>query len=804
MINNKDIQKKGLKLGFQLLTAICIISLASCAGNDSENSDINNILWYKEPAEKWIETLPVGNGKIGAVVFGGIRNEKLGLNISTLWSGEPSNKNEKPTGIENLEKIRTLLFNNEFAEAEKLCSEHLIGNKENYGTHLPMGNLLFNFNFESDKISGYTRELDIQKAISKVEFENAGLTCIREVFVSHPDDLLLVKFTSGKKKVLTTSIRFDSQGLPVRTSKISDQILGIEGDAFEKVHSNGKVGVHFFSAIQVSDCDGIVETTKDGIEVSEASYIELRISANTNYKSTSPKEKCMAQLNAVEDKTYNEIKKHHVADYQKLFSRANLFLGNSSNANIPTNERIQSLKNPGDDPQLYALFYNFARYLLIASSREDSQLPGNLQGIWNDNFACKMPWTCDFHLDINMQQNYWIAESGNLSECHEPLFKLIDGLVEPGRQTAQNLYNQDGWVAHVFTNAWGYTAPGWGLGWGLNVTGGAWIASHLWNRYEYTLDQEFLKNRAYPVLKDAAVFFNGYLTEHPENGLLVSGPSVSPENKYLDKNGNICSETMGATCDAVLIRDLFKSCIQASTILNVDEEFRQELIASRNKLQPLTIGKHGQLQEWLEDYEDAVPNHRHTSHLIALYPGSQITPNETQELAQAAKVTIEKRLSQPNWEDVEWSRGNFINFYARLLDANEALKHLHGLIRENAGISMLTYSRGGIAGAQQDIFVIDGNFAGASGISEMLVQSYNNKIYILPALPSSWSDGNFRGVCTRNGFELNLEWKQGQLERLEVLSKKGKTCNISYKGKTASFETNEGQLYLLGENLNSM
>jgi alpha-L-fucosidase 2 len=415
-----------------------------------------------------------------------------------------------------------------------------------------------------------------------------------------------------------------------------------------------------------------------------------------------------------------------------------------------------------------------------------------------------MPWTCDFHLDINTQQNYWMAESGNLSECHEPLFKLIEGLVKPGTRTAKSLYGEKGWVAHVFTNAWGFTAPGWGLGWGLHTTGGIWIASHLWNHYEYTLDKNFLKEKAYPVLKQAAIFFDGYLTQHPEKPWLVSGPSISPENKYFDKNGNIFSETMGATCDAVLIRDLFESCIKASEILGVDEEFRKNLIEKKNQLQPLTIGKHGQLQEWLEDYEDAVPNHRHTTHLISLYPSNQINPLQTPELAKAAHVSIERRLNQPNWEDVEWSRGNFINFYARLLNPDEALKHLYGLVKENSSISLLTFSRGGIAGAAQDIFSIDGNFAGASGISEMLVQSFNDEIFILPALPESWREGDFKGVCTRNGFELNLIWESGQLEKIEILSKKGKQCSINYQGKNRTFETEEGVKYVLDRDLKEL
>jgi len=759
-----------------------------------------NKLWYRQPAEKWIESLPVGNGRLGAVVFGGIEKETLGLNISTLWSGEASTTNEKTTGLENLPKIRQHYFNEEYTEAEKLIEKHLLGNKENYGTHLPMGSLFLDFGIDAKKVSNYKRELDISKAIASVNFNLSGIEYSREVLASHPDDVLIIGLATSKKKALSAKLHFKTEGIPFETLKISENVFGIEGDAFETVHSDGKTGVHFFTAIQVFKCDGEVLVSNKGIAIKDATEVELRICGYTSYVHKNPKDRTLKQLYALEAKSYDKIKKKHIADYQALYNRVSLSLGSES-SEIPTDARIKKQETPEGDPQLYALFYNFGRYLLISGSRKDSPVPTNLQGIWNDNFACNMPWTCDFHLDINTQQNYWLTESGNLSECHEPLFNLIEGLVEPGSRTAKNLYGCPGWVAHVVTNVWGYTAPGWGLGWAHHVTGGIWIASHLWNHYEYSLDKEFLKNRAYPVLKEAALFFNSYLVEHPEKGYLVSGPSVSPENKYFSADGKIFSEGMGTVCDAVLIRDLFNCCIEASTVLGVDKEFRKVLEENVKRLQPLMIGKYGQLQEWLEDYEEAVPNHRHTSHLIALYPGSQINPYETPELAKAAEVTLQRRFSQPNWEDVEWSRGNNINFFARLLKSEEALKHLHGLVKENASISLLTYSRGGIAGAAQDIFSIDGNFAGACGISEMLVQSYNNEIYILPALPESWKDGEFKGVCARNGFELNICWKNGELYEVEVLSKNGQICNLNHNTQRISLETEKGGKYTFNNRL---
>ena len=785
-------------MSYRVIFILFFLLSQTVTGKNNENK-----LWYKQPAGKWIESLPVGNGRLGAVRFGGIQQEKIGLNISTLWSGEPCTNNIKKTGPDNLNKIREHFFNNEYAEATNLIREHLLGNKENYGTHLPMGNLLINFDINKEKVTNYSRELNIENAVSSVNYSHDGAKYTREVLASNPDDVILIRLTSSQNKSLAAKMHFVSEGIPCNTMKISDNIFGIEGDAFESVHSDGKSGVHFFTALQVTKYNGEVTVTNEGIEFKDASLVEIRICGYTNYTLKNPKMQALQQIEGLNNQSFQEIKKRHISDYQNLYNRVTLNLGTGQSA-LPTDERIKNLTLSGNDPRLYALFYNYARYLLIAGSRENSPVPVNLQGIWNDNFACNMPWTCDFHLDINTQQNYWLTESGNLSECHEPLFGLIEGLVEPGTVTAKDLYGCPGWIAHVFTNAWGYTAPGWGMGWGLHVTGGIWIASHLWHHYEYTLDKDYLRNRAYPVLKKAALFYDSYLVEHPRYGYLVSGPSVSPENKYLTPSGEGFSESMGTVCDAVLIRDLFNYCIKASTILKSDNEFRARLEEKVKHLQPLMIGKYGQLQEWLEDYEEAVPNHRHTSHLIALYPSSQITPYETPELSDAAKISIERRLNQPDWEDVEWSRGNNVNFYARLLEPEEALKHLHGLIKENSSISMLTYSRGGIAGAAQDIFSIDGNYAGGTGISEMLVQSYDDQIYLLPALPKSWADGEFNGVCTRNGFEISFKWENGELIHAKILSKHGQMCHIHYNGLHKSFKTKKGKYYMIDKNMKVM
>jgi len=737
-------------------------------------------LWFSKPADRWMEALPIGNGRIGGMVFGGTSTERIALTESTLWSGAPSDKNVNPTALENLAHIRDLMFAGKYVEGGQLCKEHLLGRPESFGTNLPMADLELAFD-GGGTAQNYRRFLDLDEAIAHVDFTRDGLQFHREIFSSNPDDVLVVHLTCSHAKSLSCGIAFARLAIPGEVTTEGNDTLVLRGHAFEHMHSNGSQGVAFETRVRILAEGGLVTHDATSLRVSNADALTLQVAISTNYRGVDASARCARTLETLRQKTFAQLRSAHIEDHQSLFRRVSIDLGASSSAEQkPTDERRKAVQAGEADPGLSALFFQYGRYLTIAGSRPNSPLPLALQGIWNDGLASSMGWTDDFHLDINTQQNYWVAEVGNLSECQSPLFDFVDAMRVAGRTTARKMYGAPGWVSHVVTNPWGFTAAGWGLGWGIFPTGGVWLSLQLWEHYRFTADKQFLKQRVYPVFKEAAEFFLAYIVRHPEHNWLVTGPSVSPENWFLTPDGKACSESMGPTADRVLVYALLSACVEASTTLGVDEDFREKAKDALNRLPPLQIGKHGQLQEWLEDFDEAIPNHRHTCHLIALYPEHQVSPGATPALAQAARVTIERRISQPNWEDSEWGRANLVNYYARLLDGDAAHKHFVGLIAKAAEDSLLTYSRGGVAGAESNIFSLDGNTAGAAGIAEMLLQSQAGEIHLLPALPSAWPQGSINGLCARGGVEVSLSWTAGRLISASLKSNLEGTHQIRY------------------------
>ena len=747
---------------FKTYLAAMALALSGC--QSATDSCGTTELWYAQPAKVWMESLPIGNGRLGAMTYGGIEEEKLALNESTMWSGQYNENQNKPFGREKMNQLRKLFFEGKLSEGNRIGGDNLHGNQTSFGTHLPIGDLKMQFIYPEGKVTGYRRSLSLDEAVSSVSFNSGGVNYKREYFATNPDNVLVLRLTADKQKSITMNMGLDL--MRQADLSVEDNQLVFTGKVDFPLHGPG--GVCFEGRIAVLADNGEVKMEQSGVGIKEADAVTLIVDVRTDYKSPDYKTLCADGVKKAAAKSYDELKQAHIKDYNTLYNRVSIHFGQDANRALPTDVRWKQVKEGKTDTGLDALFFQYGRYLTIASSRENSPLPIALQGFFNDNKACNMGWTNDYHLDINTEQNYWAANVGNLAECNAPLFTYIKDLAHHGAKTAEVVYGCKGWTAHTTANVWGYTPASSTIIWGLFPMAGSWIASHLWTQYEFTQDKQYLAETAYPLLKGNAQFILDFLAKDPKSGYLMTGPSISPENWFRTAGGEEMVASMMPACDRELAYEILSNCVQASEILNTDREFADSLRTAIAQLPPIQLRANGAIREWFEDFEEAHPNHRHTSHLLALYPFSQITLEKTPELAEAARKTIENRLSAENWEDTEWSRANMICMYARLKDAQEAYKSVQLLQGKLSRENLMTVSPGGIAGAEGDIYSFDGNPAGTAGMAEMLVQNHEGYVEFLPCLPVEWKDGSFKGLCLKGGAEATAEWTNAVINKASL------------------------------------
>jgi alpha-L-fucosidase 2 len=751
------------------------------------------------------------------MVFGNVVDERIQLNEDSLWSGGPRDRTN-PDACAAVPSIRQLLREGRLTEAQTLACDALSGIPDSQRNYEPLADLLLTFlhpETPTNAPDDYQRELDLHDGIARVSYRWGALTCTREHLISYPDQVMAIRVTADHPGGVSVRARVERGPRNNYASRYADAVQAQDGCALLMTgQTGGAQGIDFALCVRAVAEGGAVHTCGETLIVEGADAVVLLLASATSYREEDPASICCARVTRAQDKGWERLLDDHLREYRGYFDRVDLDFGETDGDDIPTDARLQRVQQGGRDAYLDALYFHYGRYLLIAASRPGS-LPANLQGIWNEEFS--PPWGCKYTININAQMNYWPAEVCNLPELATPLFDLIETMREPGRRMAQRMYGCRGFVCHHNTDLWGDCAPT-----DRNLTasfwpmGAAWLCLHLWEHYAFTGDRDFL-GQVYGTLKEACLFFLDFLVEDAR-GRLVTSPTVSAENTYRLANGEQGSLCMGASMDNQMLDRLFQACCHAATILDVDDDFRTELEDTRRRLPQPAIGQYGQLMEWPEDYDEVEPGHRHISHLFALHPGNQISPLLTPELAQAARRTLERRL-QFGGGHTGWSRAWIINFWARLLDGEQAYANVQALLAQSTYPNLFDnhppieiwtetidtaqnhisveeiLTRQGHASASHHNapFQIDGNFGGAAGIVEMLVQSQHGEIHLLPALPDAWPNGQVKGLRARGNYRVDLVWRDGALARAAIHAESGGLCQVRYQDRLASFELAAGE-----------
>ena len=781
--------KKMNIIKIKIFSFVTIFLLLSC---NSEQKLKKDFLWYEQPAKNWNEALPLGNGKLGVMVFGDTSNERIQLNDDSMWPADNKDWNNPQGNKEDVQKIRDLLFEGKNDKADSLFVEKF-SRKTVVRSHQTLGDLFIDFTHQN--ITDYKRELDISKAIATISYKTNGHRVTEKVFVSHPHKAIIIQLTSESDKGLNAKLRLtrpDDEGFPtVKTFTTDNHLLVMQGEVTQREGKfNSEVapileGVRFETCLKVNNEGGQIHKGNDFLELKNVKKTTLYIVSNSSYYFENYKAQNAIDLEKILSKRLESIEEAHIKDYQSFYSRLKIQIADDYLNAMPTDQRLERIKKGAIDTALEELLFQYGRYLLIASSRQGTN-PANLQGLWNEHISA--PWNADYHININLQMNYWLANATNLSQLNYPLFDYIDKLIENGKKTAHKNFGCRGAFIPHASDLW---APTWLRAptayWGCSMGGGGWLMQHYWGHYEYTQDLEFLKKRAFPAMHQVAQFYSDWLIEDKRDGTLISAPSTSPENIFINNEGKPVATCLGSAMDQQIIYEVFDNYLKACRALQINTNLKEKIKMQKDKLRSgFVIGKEGRILEWDRNYKEDEPGHRHMSHLYGFHPGNYVTKDKTPELFQAVKRTLQYRLDNGG-AGTGWSRAWLINCSARLLDGEMAHKHIQKLLKKSISNNLFDL---------HPPFQIDGNFGFTAGVAEMLLQSHEkNTIRILPALPSVWKNGEVQGLKARGGLTFYISWKNNTLKKVMIQSDFDTIFDMVYKNKKIPITIKKGKTY---------